>query len=147
MKQNIEDQILTSIFNLMRIARKRIASHINTFDLTMLQIETLFFLNTESQSTMAEIAQQLQISKPTATIHLERLVQLGLATRKNQSDDRRLVMIELTPKGKKLLASKLKARKVHTKKLLNCLSEKEKETILKIFTRLLTHLEKNYEKK
>jgi len=140
MKQNIEEQIITSAFNLGRIIRKHI-SDINTFDLTIQQIETLLYLYTNPQPTMAEIAKQLQISKPTATIHLDRLVELGLVIRINQPHDRRLVIINLTSKGKKLLKIKLKARKFMTKKILNCFSQEEKEKILATFTNLIKKLD------
>ncbi len=142
MSQNLEEQIVSYVFNLVRIVRKQITSNLNTLNLTMLQIETLYYLlHVKKPPTMAEIAKQLKISKPTATVHLDRLVSLGLVTRQVQTRDRRIVLIKLTPKGKKLLLHKLKTRKNLTKKLLNCLSIEDKEKILQIFKRLIAHLE------
>lgn len=56
-----------------------------------------------SRARVGEIAQRLQIQHHSTVELLDRLVKRGLVARKPGSEDRREVLIQLTPRGERLL--------------------------------------------
>jgi DNA-binding MarR family transcriptional regulator len=54
-------------------------------------------------ATISEIAERLQIQHHSTVELVDRLVKRSFATRKRGSEDRRQVIVQLTPKGEKLL--------------------------------------------
>ncbi|MEL7669104.1 MarR family transcriptional regulator [Methanobacterium sp.] len=74
------------------------------------------------------------MSTPTRTI--DRLLEKGFVNRKVGENDRRKLLIELTPKGKKLLLDIDKENLEITKKMLNGLSDEEIETFKEILFKI-----------
>ncbi|HEY2803871.1 MAG TPA: MarR family transcriptional regulator [Actinomycetota bacterium] len=60
-------------------------------------------------STQRELAEGVRIEGATMTRHLDRLEEAGLITRRRDPNDRRAILIDLTPEGKKT-HSRLRAR-------------------------------------
>jgi DNA-binding MarR family transcriptional regulator len=73
-------------------------------DLTMGQLRTLMALAADGPMTVSALAEKLAISKPTASILIDRLVQAGDADRTEDPDDRRRTLVALTPAGVALVA-------------------------------------------
>src|SRR5215467_654715 len=73
-------------------------------DLTMGQLRTLMALAADAPMTVSQLADRLAISKPTASILIDRLVQAGDADRTEDQGDRRRTLVALTPAGVALVA-------------------------------------------
>lgn len=73
-------------------------------DLTILQLKGLILLEARDELTVGGIATALGIGRPSASILVEQLVQLGLATRAEDSSDRRRSLVCLTTEGRDLAA-------------------------------------------
>ena len=73
-------------------------------DLTMGQLRTLMALAAEGSMTVGALAETLAVSKPTASILIDRLVQVGDAERTEDPGDRRRTLVTLTPAGFALVA-------------------------------------------
>jgi MarR family transcriptional regulator, organic hydroperoxide resistance regulator len=73
-------------------------------DLTMGQLRTLMALAADGPMTVSALAETLAISKPTASILIDRLVQAGDADRSEDKGDRRRTQVALTPAGAALVA-------------------------------------------
>jgi DNA-binding MarR family transcriptional regulator len=75
--------------------------------------------------SVTEIARQEGLAQPTVTHMIGRLESLEFVTRRRRADDRRVVLVELTPAGRK----KLKALRVHLsrelRRVLEPLSDEE----------------------
>ncbi len=70
---------------------------------------------------MTDIAKELFVSRPVATYAVDRLVQRGFIERSRSKDgDRRIVLLEMTPRARRLLKSIRKKQKLL---LRNSLSE------------------------
>ena len=70
---------------------------------------------------MTDIAKELLVSRPVATYAVDRLVQRGFIERSRSKDgDRRIVLLEMTPRARRLLKSIRKKQKLL---LRNSLSE------------------------
>ena len=72
-------------------------------DLSMAQLKTLFVLAREGPAPVGHAAELMGIGVPTASHLIDRLVQLGLAGRSEDSADRRRTLASLTPQGERLV--------------------------------------------
>lgn len=67
------------------------------------QFATLMTLRLEKQATLSEIGQRLQISKQQMTNICDKLLHAGLITKRQDSEDRRRMLISMTSAGEKIL--------------------------------------------
>jgi DNA-binding MarR family transcriptional regulator len=70
-----------------------------SLDLTMAQLKVLVTLGFEGSVTISKLAEALAISHPTVSHLVERLVQAGLAERREDATDRRYTLARLTAQG------------------------------------------------
>jgi len=74
-------------------------------DLTLHQLRVLFRLHYRGSVGMGQIAEQLQVTQPTATGVIDRLVERGLVERASDPSDRRKVRVKLTETGRRQVTS------------------------------------------
>jgi MarR family transcriptional regulator, organic hydroperoxide resistance regulator len=72
-------------------------------DFSMAQLKTLFVLAREGPVPIGRAAELMNIGLPTASHLIERLVQLGLASRTEDQADRRRTLASLTEQGERLV--------------------------------------------
>ncbi|HSW58020.1 MAG TPA: MarR family transcriptional regulator, partial [Dehalococcoidales bacterium] len=80
-------------------------------NLTIAQLKCLFYIDGEGSTNQKSLASVLGVTPPNVTGIIDRLVEQQLVTRKANAANRRMQIIELTPKSKNLL-SELKERRV-----------------------------------
>lgn len=73
-------------------------------DLSIGQLKSLMVLTSHPRISIGTMAEMLEVSKPTASILIDRLVQLGLVQRTEDADDRRRTVVEVTEPGGALVA-------------------------------------------
>lgn len=71
-------------------------------ELTMAQVRVLFRLRNNGPMTSGGLASQLGVTLPTVTSVVDRLVGHGLVERRDDPDDRRRVIVALSPAGSAL---------------------------------------------
>jgi MarR family transcriptional regulator, organic hydroperoxide resistance regulator len=81
-------------------------------NLTIAQLKCLFYIDGEGSSNQKSIAAVLGVTPPNVTGIIDRLVEQQLVTRHENESNRRMQIIELTPKSKALL-SELKERRIN----------------------------------
>jgi DNA-binding MarR family transcriptional regulator len=69
-------------------------------DMTMGQVKAMVCLNRGTLASVSEVADHLRISRPAASMLVDRLVQLELVSRTEDAQDRRRTVVALTPKGR-----------------------------------------------
>ncbi|MGG6238601.1 MarR family winged helix-turn-helix transcriptional regulator [Nodosilinea sp. AN01ver1] len=67
--------------------------------LSLSQLRVLYFLRRRSQSSLSEVADYLDVTRPTMSAMVERLVQRGLIDRISDPNERRRIILTLTPAG------------------------------------------------
>jgi DNA-binding MarR family transcriptional regulator len=72
-------------------------------DLSMGQFKAMVALASAGELNISELADWLKTSKPSASILVDRLVQLGYAERKEDRDDRRRTLVALSAAGSELV--------------------------------------------
>ena len=83
-----------------------------SLNLTIAQLKCLFYIDGEGSSNQKSIAAVLGVTPPNVTGIIDRLVEQQLVTRHENESNRRMQIIELTPKSKALL-SELKERRMN----------------------------------
>jgi len=73
-------------------------------DLTMVQFKSLVLILNRKHISPSQLARVLGVTPANVTGVVERLVKLGLVRRTESPDDRRVLLLEATDKGKLLLA-------------------------------------------
>ncbi len=109
---------------------------------TMLQVQTLKTIKENSSITASELASRLQMSPSALTQMTDRLIKSKFISRKNDKNDRRLILLSLTNDGEQHLASILKRMEQKANQILDPISAKDLETVVTIFEDFLQKYEK-----
>jgi len=73
-------------------------------ELTILQLKGLVLLEVRGELPVSGIASALDIARPSASVLVGQLVQMGIAMRAEDDKDRRRSLVYLTQEGKELIA-------------------------------------------
>lgn len=97
---NLLNELLVDTFNdILEIEQKALQS--GSFrDLSVTEIHTISAIGMYNRRTMTEVACQLEITLGTLTKAIGHLVRKGYVVRARSEEDRRIVYIQLTKKGK-----------------------------------------------
>lgn len=97
------DSIMTVVPALTRFLRASIRSH-GKPHLSLSQLRVLYFLQRRSQSSLSAVADYLDVTRPTMSTMVDRLVQRGLVQRRPDPSERRRIILSLTPEGAATMA-------------------------------------------
>ena len=110
-------------------------------NLTIAEASAINAIGPDEPKTMKQIAEALGVAVSTPTRTIDRLLEKGFVNRTVGKKDRRKLLIELTPKGKKLLEDIDKENLEIIRKMLNGLSDEEIETFKKILFKISENIE------
>ena len=105
--------------------------------LTIAQLKSLFFIDAEGGTNFRKLATALRVTPPDVTRIVSRLVEQGLVSRRENPEDRRMLLLQSTKKGKALLARLRDSRTAHMSHILACLSTEELATLAQGLTALV----------
>jgi len=94
--------------------------------LTIGQLKSLFFIDFEVSTNPRKLATALGVTPPNVTAIVDRLVEQGLVSRQENPEDRRMLLLKTTDKGKALLAKLRESRISRMSGILAQLSLKER---------------------
>ena len=98
------DQLLKLSFGIGRAMRRRFAlSHVGGAGVNFLQVHALMLLSEQPGMMMKEFARSLNVTPPSATSFVDRLVRLGWVLRARDRSNRKLVRLHVTGKGREAL--------------------------------------------
>ncbi len=118
------------------IARNIFLKFFQTINISQTQIFTIMTLSEASPCRLNELSQKLGITAPTTTGIVSRLEKLGYVRRIHDKNDRRVVNVDLTPKGKRV-AKKLKTTiKGKWEGLLSKLLKKDQANYVRILRKI-----------
>ena len=142
--KNHIDQFADRLVRLM----PRLMRHLMTQDrnylarglITLPQLWALHQVAERKTCTMHMLAQALGLKSSTVTGLVDRLVKLGLLKRFNSQTDRRVVLAEITPKGRKILEHLDADRHKSIIYMFQHVSQKERAAYLDIIEKILKAL-------
>ena len=111
-------------------------------ELKLSQMKALSSFKSDQPFQMKELAQHCGVKLSNMTIMIDDLIEAGFAERKRDDSDRRKVLVNLTPKGKKLRAKFLESRRKTATSIFSRLSERDKSDLMSSLDRVCKILEK-----
>ena len=120
----------------MKEFSRRYSNDISRGKLTLPQFYVMDFLFSHGQAKMNELARSLSVSTAAATGIVDRLVRSGYVIRKPDISDRRVIKVCLAGKGRKLMESVIRQRRLNLEEVLGQLSSQEQDDYLRILKRV-----------
>lgn len=127
--ERVLNELLVQIFNDILQIEEQALKQGPLNDLTVTEMHTIECIGMYTERTMSEVAQDLKITVGTLTTAINKLIKKGYAERKRIEEDRRVVLVKLTKKGK--LAYRIH-EKFHREMILTTIEglTKPEETVL-----------------
>lgn len=115
---------------------------LKSFPIPPSHVKVIFYLAHNKPASISKIARELCISKPNMTPIIDKLIAQGLANRYEDPKDRRVLMIELTPKAHELFHERNKLIKAALSKKLTVLEEDDLAALCTSITTLSSIISK-----
>ena len=145
--KQVLNELLVDLFNNILRIEERALQDIEGHDLSVTEMHTLEAIGTEGERSMSEAAKKLNITMGTLTTAIAKLMAKGYVERRRTDEDKRVVLVKLTEKGK--LANKVHERfhEEMIKATLEQLSSDEEEILRKSLEKLTDFFKDKYESK
>ena len=138
--QSFADRLVPLMCRLMRHMTTQDRNYLARGLITLPQLWVLHQVAERQTCTMHMLAQTLELKSSTVTGLADRLVQLGLLKRFNSRTDRRVVLAEITPKGRAILKHLDAERHKSIIQMFRHVSPKERAVYLGIVEKILKAL-------
>ena len=129
-------ELLVKTFNMLLKVEEDSMKIVPISDLSTTETHTLEAIGIHGPKTMSEVANVLEVTVPTLTASVNRLLKKGYVERRRDVADRRVVLISLTKKGEK--AARLHDF-FHSKMVdatLGCLTEEEQLVVFRALEKM-----------
>ena len=93
--------------------------------LTIAQLKSLFFIADKGKTNFKKLADALGVTPPNVTGIVDRLVDHGLVSRTENPEDRRIMLLQITTKGRNLLHNLQQNRASHMSSILEHLDQND----------------------
>ena len=134
-KKNIEDfaeQIANVLPRVIRWFHLNRANAMLATQINPGQFFVLEFIHESGSQRMSDLARQLHVSMPAITRMVDKLYVLKMVERMHGKQDRRVIRIDITLKGRKVVTSFQKQRKQAFVEIFAQLSEKDRQDYLRV---------------
>ena len=143
--EDIFNKLLVQLFNdILQIEEKSLKNTQFT-DLSITEIHTIEAIGLDRSRTMGEIAHDLRITVGTLTSAINRLIKKGYAERSRTEEDRRVVLVSLTEKGKHAYKIHADFHKEMVQATLNSYNDEEQEVLCDVIEKINIYFEDKYE--
>ena len=139
------NELLVQLFNdILQIEEKSLKEGIIS-DLSITEIHTIEAIGMYAEKSMSEVAQILKITVGTLTTAINKLIKKEYVERKRIEEDRRVVLVKLTKKGK--LAYRIHEKFHHdmVNTAIDGLSEEEEEVLISSLYKINKFFKEKYE--
>jgi len=134
-ESDVVDAVLAASRVFVAVASKAVANA--EPQVTLPQFRTLVLLDARGRLSVAELADALGVVPSTASRMCDRLVTKGLIRRAASRSNRRQVMLNLSERGRALLAESTRQRKREIAELLSTISPTDQKRLARALRRLV----------
>ena len=131
------DRVIELFPRISKGLMQREHNYLTKGDISLPQFWVLNHLYHNEKSKMNCLARHLKISPPATTGMIDRLIAQGMVLRKDDEQDRRIVWIELTAKGRGIIKSINKQKTKTLIKVFEKISPKDRGHYLKILEQIV----------
>jgi DNA-binding MarR family transcriptional regulator len=141
---SVLNELLVEIFNDILLIEQTALQTGELKDLSVTEIHTIEAIGMYTPRNMSEVAADLNITVGTLTTAINRLISKGYVERKRIEEDRRVVQIQLTKKGKLAYRIHQKFHGDMIKETVSGLSEEEEEVLIKALEKVNCYFKEKY---
>ncbi len=138
-------ELAQTMERIMKMVEKSAKIKFEDPGMTMLQIKTLDYIKNNPDTSARNLSKQLYLSASSTSQLFDRLHEQKLITRKNDSGDRRLLVVNLTEKGNKFLEKMKKRHLEVVKNITKFMSVEEVMKMIEIHKNVAERIKKNNE--
>lgn len=135
------EKLLTEFVDTLDISLKKLQKEASVSSgiskLTISQLQYIDAIGALGEPTITEVADKLDVTKPSTTIAVKKLIKMGYVQKTQSSEDRRIFHVTLTGAGKQLVKAKYQALKEYGDFIRSALSEDEALHFEKTITKLV----------
>ena len=139
------NSLLVQLFNDILHIEEKVLKSSEIKYLSITEIHTIDAIGTQGNRTMGEIAHDLRITVGTLTSAINRLIKKGYAERSRTEEDRRVVLVSLTEKGKHAYKIHADFHKEMVQATLNSYNDEEQEVLCDVIEKINIFFEDKYE--
>ena len=145
--RGVLNNLLVKLFNdILRIEEKSLKKSEELSDLSVTEIHTIDVIGEKEERTMSEIANDLSITVGTLTTAINKLIKKGYVERRRIEEDRRIVLVNLTEKGKNASYLHKKFHDEMIKATIEKLNKQEEDVLISSLESLSKFFHDKYEK-
>ena len=131
------EQVIEMVTQLMGNLETKAFEQEGFSELSMRQLLYLETVARMEQPSSSELADQLQVTKPSVTNLVGKLMQMGYVKKVQSNEDRRVYHIVLTPKGERFTETHANMHRLIAQQLTENLSAAETEQLLALLKKVL----------
>lgn len=105
MEHEMESSVFFSIFQLMHFMRYQSMKRMEEADIKPNQAGILFSLKRWGELSQKQLAEKIGITPPSMTVAIRKMEEIGYVRRKHDESDKRVIKIQLAPKGEECIES------------------------------------------
>ncbi|MBL4937674.1 MarR family transcriptional regulator [Clostridium sp. YIM B02515] len=141
---NVVNELLVDIFNDILVIEQRALSEGEFKDLSITEMHTIDAIGMYEARSMSEVAYDLKITVGTLTTAINNLVKKGYVERKRIEEDRRVVLVQLTKRGKLAYRIHDKFHKDMVRATVEGLSEEQEQVLVGSLEKLNNFFKSKY---
>ena len=143
--KEVINKLLVDIYNdILQIEEQTLRKDEHS-DLTITEIHTIEAIGIDTEKTMSEIAQKLKVTLGTLTTGINKLIKKGYVERNRTEEDRRIVLVKLTEKGKAAYKHHEEFHDEMVHNSVNDLTEGEKEVLATSLEKIKSFFTEKYQ--
>lgn len=131
-------EIIEALAPLLAQHRQRMAARCHTHGVSLLGFQVLALLEMHAPMPMGHLAEKLDVALPNATGLVNRMEERGLIMRRDDPADRRVVLVELTAAGRRLIGEMESERQERMRRLFRQLDPAQQDRLLQSAKDLVT---------
>jgi MarR family transcriptional regulator, organic hydroperoxide resistance regulator len=112
-------------------------------DVPLAQLKSLLIIAGTGETHFSTLAQHLGVTPGDVTRIIERLVEQGLVSRNPSPEDRRVIRLQATNKGRNLLANLMESQTRHMARILEFMNLNDLQSLLNGISGLIQAMEKH----
>ncbi|AZV58893.1 MarR family transcriptional regulator [Clostridium sp. AWRP] len=141
---DVINELLVDLFNDILVIEQKSLQYATFKDLSVTEVHTIEAIGMDKPKRMKDVACQLDITMGTLTTAINRLERKQYVTRTRSKEDRRIVYIQLTKKGKLAFRVHHKFHYNMVEEILGELTEGEEEVLIKSLEKLNNFFRSKY---
>jgi len=138
------NELLVKLFNDILQIEEQCLKDERFKDLSITEIHVIEAIGTDGERNMSSVARDLDVTIGTLTMSINNLVKKGYVKRERSEEDRRIVLISLTEKGKGAYTSHANFHKEMIETTIAKLTDPEKEVLVAALENINVYFKEKY---